>query len=233
MIEIKSDSANELFIKIANELLINGKYRSPRGLKTLEIQDAFLILNNPIDNVVTLKSRNLNHDYLKAEMAWYLSGDLNIDEISKSSRFWNRIANNDGRVNSNYGFLALKERFNGITQFEWCVKRLQQDKDSRQAIINYNQPRHKYEGNKDFVCTISQAFNINNGFVNSTTLMRSNDLIYGLSYDLPWFAGLQKDIADKLNLPIGKYQHYAASLHVYEKHFKMLEEIAKDGTKED
>jgi len=226
MIQIKGSSANELFIKVSQQLLNTRKYSSPRGKMTMELRDVWLTLTNPKENLVTLPARNIDMDYLKAEMDWYNSGSLDVESIGKASTFWNQLADTNGTVNSNYGFLAKKQKWAGRSQVEWCIDRLIDDPETRQAIINYNQPVHKYPGNKDFVCTIAQSFRRNQGQLDSTVLMRSNDLIYGLTYDLPWFTGLQLDIAEQVDMGPGVYNHFAASLHVYAKHFKMLERIA-------
>lgn len=236
MIQISGNDANELFVNIADSLLKNGEYSSPRGQRTIELRDVWLTLEDPKKSVVTLEARGLDMDYLTGEMEWYQSGSLDVKDIGKHSKFWFTLADPNGTVNSNYGFLAYKEKHNGRSQVEWCVSRLKSDRETRQAVINYNQPRHKYDDNKDFVCTLNQLFRIRTEpgdrwqeqwvFLDSTTMMRSNDLIYGLSYDLPWFTGVQQDIAEKVGVPLGSYNHFAASLHVYEKHFEMLEAIA-------
>jgi thymidylate synthase len=223
---IKGNNANELFINASKELIANGKYVSPRGLKTLEIEDAWLILKDPNKSIVTLSERKIDLDYLEGEIAWYLSGSLQVEDIAKHSKFWNNIQNKDGTVNSNYGFLAMKEKHNGKTQYQWCVDRIKEDKDTRQAIINYNQPKHKFEDNKDFVCTIAQLFRVNDNKLDSTVLMRSNDMIRGLTYDMPWFTLVQKQLAEETGYDLGVYKHYSASFHVYEKHFDMVNKIA-------
>ena len=55
-----------------------------------------------------------------------------------------------------------------------------------------------------------------------TTVMRSNDLVLGLVYDLPWFCSLMDKMIDELipyypNLTKGHYTHSVHSLHIYEK----------------
>ena len=226
MIQIKGKTANELFIKTAKEMLNNGNYSSPRGLKTIELENVWLELENPRFNLVNLPARNISTDYLDGEMKWYLSGSTKVSDIEKHSRFWSKLADSNGTVNSNYGYLTMIEKFAGKSQLEWCIDKLKNDNNTRQAVINYNQPKHKYPNNKDFVCTLNQLFRLNNNKLDSTVMMRSNDLIYGLTYDLPWFTLLQRRIASGIDKDIGKYNHFAASLHVYEKHFKMLENIA-------
>lgn len=209
------------YVRQISKDLLASREISPRGLKTLEIEDAIMILTNPDNSIITLPARKLNLNYLDAEMQWYKSGDLNINFIKQYSSMWDRIKNPDNTINSNYGYFVFKQE-----QFNWCLKRLQEDINTRQAIINYNQPIHKQEGTKDFVCTIAQQFRIKDNKLDSRVIMRSNDLIYGFSYDIPWFTYVQKELSNKLNIKVGKYIHNAMSLHVYEKHFKMLEELA-------
>ena len=222
------DRINNIFIDLAKTLKEEGNISSPRGMKTIELENVWFELTNPKNSTVTLPSRNLSLKYLENELAWYLSGSLNVRDIEGHSSFWSKLANSNGTVNSNYGFLAMKEVHNGKSQLEWCVDKINADKDTRQAVINYNQPKHKYESNKDFVCTIAQLFRVNNNKLDSTVMMRSQDMIFGLSYDLPWFTMLQEELARRTKLEVGKYNHFTASLHVYERHFKMLDEISND-----
>jgi thymidylate synthase len=63
--------------------------------------------------------------------------------------------------------------------------------------------------------------------------MRSCDLIYGASFDIPWFVFVHYAMFQVLKqfypkLEMGKLIHNSASLHLYERHFKMLENIVND-----
>ena len=46
-------------------------------------------------------------------------------------------------------------------------------------------------------------------------LMRSNDLWYGFCNDQYCFSMLQKLVADRLDIKVGEYYHYAHNLHLY------------------
>jgi len=231
MINHSSNNIDNLFINISKDLITKGNKISPRGLKTIELQHVWLELTNMQKCIVNLKSRKMSKKYLKNELKWYLSGSLKIDKIKKYSSFWQSLIDTNGTINSNYGNIAFIQKQNGKSQFEWCVDSIKKDKNTRQAIINYNQPMHKYDNNKDFVCTIAQHFMVRDGKLDTTVFMRSNDLIYGLTYDAPWFCLLSKKIAKKTNLKLGTYRHYAASLHVYERHFNMLFDICAETLK--
>jgi thymidylate synthase len=199
-----------------------------RDMKINELDDVWLELFYPSQNLCTLKSRDMDVDYLAGEIAWHESGSLKVKDIEKFSTFWTHLADSNGTVNSNYGFIVNIEKWAGISQFEWCINSLKKDLYTRQALINYNMPRYKYDGVKDFVCTISQQFIVRDGALDSIVLMRSNDLIYGLTYDIVFFTGLQMKIAKILDVPLGKYLHYDTSLHVYERHFEMLKQMANE-----
>jgi thymidylate synthase len=218
---------DEIFVKVARHLLDRGEERRARGLLTLEVRNAWLVLEDTRRAKVTLGERGLSESYLEGELEWYKSGSLWAGDIAKHSKFWAKLADPNGTVNSNYGFLTLVEKWSGMSQLEWCKRRLSEDPDTRQAVMNYNQPRHKYEGNKDFVCTLTQKFSVREGAIDTHVHMRSNDLIYGLSYDAPWFCWLLHRLCEELEeFRPGYYLHQADTLHVYERHFDMLERIA-------
>ena len=109
-----------------------------------------------------------------------------------------------------------------FTPWEWCVESLKNDKDTRQAILRFSLPEHHWKGNKDFVCTLHGNFVIRNNKLNLSIVMRSNDLMLGLVYDLPWFISLMYKMRDELkdtypDLEIGHYTHLAHSMHIYER----------------
>jgi thymidylate synthase len=48
-----------------------------------------------------------------------------------------------------------------------------------------------------------------------TTMMRSNDVWFGLPYDIVFFTEVQKYIARKMGITAGVYTHFVVSLHMY------------------
>lgn len=46
--------------------------------------------------------------------------------------------------------------------------------------------------------------------------MRSNDVNWGVAYDVPAFCVIQSAVANACQLPIGKYHHKAGSFHKYQ-----------------
>lgn len=108
------------------------------------------------------------------------------------------------------------------TPWEWCLESLKQDKDTRQAILRFSLPEHAYMGVKDFTCTMHGNFLIRDDKLHLSIIMRSNDLMKGLVYDLSWFVSLMDQMVEELkptypNLEKGTYTHTVHSMHIYEK----------------
>lgn len=227
-----ADSFAELMHHALNDCYQYPEFESaPRGQKIKEITDVQLFLSDPSNNLFANSARGVNLNYLAGELLWYFSADDSIEYISRYSRFWEKITNPDGTLNSAYGNLIFNDANSyNITGWQWVVKSLSDDKDSRQAILHFSRPEHRRPGVKDFPCTISAQFMIRNNALNMYTTMRSNDFTFGLTYDLPFFTLLQQQLVVTLqakypDLQLGGYYHNAKSLHIYEKDFDIVEKM--------
>ena len=104
---IFGSDADEAFRRMCNYLLVNGEICSPRGMEIREVLGANITIENPYENVVVSKARNISRKYLSKEFIWYCSGNRTkegSDYICKAAPFWNTIRNKDGSLNSNYGY---------------------------------------------------------------------------------------------------------------------------------
>lgn len=229
---IKGKDFDDTFKKVC--LILNDcPLQAPRGLKTKEIINSSYTIEDPFSCILTNPHRKISEKYLLAELKWYLSGDQSIKNIKEHATMWEKIANPDGTVNSNYGYYVWKQTWKGCSQFEWIINSLKKDSDTRQAVINFNQPFHKYEGNKDFVCTLSTQYFIRNNKLYCIVNMRSQDFVFGAGNDVPFFVYVQKEILEALkdtypDLEMGSITTNCGSLHIYERHFNMLEKIVTD-----
>lgn len=172
--------------------------------------------------------------YLRAEWAWYFSGDRRSELISKHAKLWSEIENTDGTLNSNYGHLVFYNRTphpslsNDIyTPFDWAVARLSEDKNTRQAVVTYNTGGFNYTNNKDYICTQFQHFLIRGNELICFIPLRSSDAIFGLTYNIPWWSAVQQLLRISLlneypNLKLGAIEVNIHSSHMYEKHYDII-----------
>lgn len=231
---IETDYFSEAYETLLRTLLKNPEYQSaPRDQKINEITNCKFTIRKPEYCFYGNGRRSSQFKYIAAELLWYLSGDKSVDFISQFSKFWKKLENCDDTVNSNYGWLLFYEKYAPVwtTQWQWAFDSLWNDKDTRQAVMHFNLPKHQFLDNKDFVCTMYGDFLIRDNKLHFTIHMRSNDVILGLPTDIPFFCILQMNMLNCLkqerypDLELGTYTHFVNSMHLYERNFQLVSEM--------
>lgn len=203
-------------------------------VKTIEIQNAHFVCDK--DWII----REPNYEYAKREIEWYKTQSLYVEDIpGNTPKIWNDCADDEGMVNSNYGWCIWSNE-NG-NQYKNCLRTLINDPYSRQAVMFYNRPTMHKDANKngkhDFMCTYCVQVFLNPIAKDGSTkyelkyivYMRSNDAVYGFDNDVLWHKyvaeRLANDLTTALNVTVAPtpIEWNAGSLHVYERHFKFLE----------
>tara|TARA_R100001015_G_C4634862_1_gene202395 strand:+ start:2006 stop:2848 length:843 start_codon:yes stop_codon:yes gene_type:complete len=215
---------NEAFWHELNSISIMGKNVESRGTKQKEILFRNFTIEDPTDLDIVWPSRKFNTTYTLAEFLWYLSRNPNSVNIGKFARIWLNIKDNEDNVESNYGCYVFG------SQWDWAVKELIDDKDSRRATFVIGQPYHKTKNPNDIPCTQYLQFFIRDNKLHMGTYMRSNDIVFGMSNDIFIFCLFQQLMFNELkqhytDLQIGTYHHHAGSLHLYETHYDMAAQI--------
>ena len=158
--------------------------------------------------------RNWSLEYANAEWRWYLSGDRNIAKLGelygKVPAIWKRMADDDGNVNSNYGW-----QWNRNGQLDKVIGQLQNNPDTRQAAISIYDGKEMRDYSYDTPCTYAVQFTILNNKLNMSVVMRSNDLWYGFCNDQYQFSNLQMLVSHRAGYDVGTYYHFAHNLHLY------------------
>lgn len=224
---INKVTPNIAYRKLANDLLDYGKpidSANPRGA-TYELHNYSFTIDDITGNeCVTLKNGGTNLTYVAAELLWYWSSRNDLAFITKFSKFWEKVTDDGKTANSAYGYI-LQEK-HGFNQIDKIIELLKVDPNSRRAVININVPNENVITTHDEMCTICLNYQIRDGKLHSTCVMRSNDYNFGLRNDLPFFISLQKYIADKVGVDYGSYTHIAFSMHMYNRDFKFTKDVA-------
>jgi thymidylate synthase len=229
----KTDDFNTLYLKILKDLLLRPMFKitNRKGELLHEITNFNLVLTN-LDNCYCF-CRNLNLHYLIGETIFYIKGENKLYNIEYYSKFWKKLADDGENLNSCYGYYIWKQPLiNCQNQFEYCKKQLEKNSDSKKAVITiYDAASHSKE-TKDNPCTMFLQFYIRENKLYLKTQMRSNDIWFGLPYDLPFFVLLQKTMYFDLkftyrDLELGDYTHSSNSLHAYERNFDEIKEVIK------
>tara|TARA_R100000541_G_scaffold18945_1_gene28854 strand:- start:1793 stop:2440 length:648 start_codon:yes stop_codon:yes gene_type:complete len=171
---------------------------------------------DPLANRIQNEERQWNLKYAEAEWQWYLSGDRNISKLGeiygKIPPIWKRMADEDGNVNSNYGWQWQRNH-----QLDNIIAMLKSNPETRQAAISIYDAKEINDGyyQNDTPCTYAVQFTILNNKLNMSVVMRSNDLWYGFCNDQYCFSELQRYVAMRIDKEVGEYYHFAHNLHLY------------------
>jgi len=204
------ENANEAYEALLDEVIIHGIDFD----NTKALFNCGFYIRNPLENYITNKERNWKPDYAEAEWQWYLSGDPRISKLGelygKIPPIWERMADSNGEVNSNYGYQWQRNN-----QIDYVVAKLRDNPKTRHAAISIYDAKEWPKYTKDTPCTYAIQFTIVNDKLNMSVYMRSNDIWYGFCNDQYQFSSLQKKIAKELNIEVGWYYHHAHNMHLY------------------
>lgn len=223
-------SAREAWLQLLKDVLEKGREVSPRGKKTLELPCSTVVVDmtRPVVNV---RERKLGYRFMCAEAAWILSGDDRVETIQPFSK---QIASFSDDGKTFFGAYGPKFR----AQVAYVVRCLENDVNSRQAVFNIW--RESPAPSKDTPCTLSCAFMIRGGKLETYVTMRSNDIWLGTVYDIfnasMWSAYVALQLLPTYSwLKLGDLYHTALSRHLYEDQILPAEAIVyhRNGGTED
>lgn len=217
------------FEKLFSDTMQFGRIVKPRGQRIRELLDAQIELS-PLYPFQDFTDRKYNYSYFIQEMRWKLGASKYDESIKEHAKMWDSVQNPDGTFNSNYGQYWFGQQM-GLMK---AVLELIRDKDSRRAVIPMLTDAHLSPETRDTVCTEAITFHIRHDTLYMSVHMRSSDQIFGLGTDVPTFSvlymlalGLLRAVYS--DLEVGKIKITAASSHIYERHWGMVERILNNG----
>lgn len=207
------------YVKLVQHVLRNGKETAPRGMKTREIEDAVIRIDDVYNTLPLGVGRGTVPGIGAVEACQLLAGISTPGLVIKVGPQFKNYAEDNGIFHGAYG---LRTR----GQYEKIVERLKADSDTRQAVVTiWNPELDLLPSKRDYPCTILHQFRIRDGKLNMTVFMRSNDVWLGAAYDFFQFTRIQIAIASILGIPTGVYTHHVGSLHIYEQHYDKAESL--------
>jgi thymidylate synthase len=203
-------NANEAYEYLHDQIIQNGVDFGD----TKALFNVGFYITDPKDRKIINKEREWNEEYAEAEWEWYLTGDPHIktlgDIYGKVPEIWKRMADGEGKVNSNYGY-----QWDRNGQIDYVCALLKNNLDTRQAAISIYDGKECGIYTHDTPCTYAIQFTIVNGRLDMCVTMRSNDLWYGYCNDQYQFSKLQEMVSKRLEIDTGVYYHFAHNMHLY------------------
>jgi thymidylate synthase len=160
------------------------------------------------------------------ELCWHLSGSNDVSSVAFYAPRWKRFSD-DGVTIAGSCYGRRGRSGTEPNQWERLIDLLRADPSSRRAVLNFQpSPSEGLMPNAvDVACATVLQFFIRSNAVDAVVYMRSNDVIWGLPYDVFFFTMLQEILAETLGLELGTYHHIAGSFHLYSYHFELAQNI--------
>lgn len=167
-----------------------------------------------------------NQEYIQRELEWYRSQSLNVADIPGGPPVvWKMAASSQGWINSNYGYLILSN--DNWNQYDHVRDELRRNPFSRRAVMIYTRPmiweEYNLDGMSDFICTNTVQYFIRDDKLQVVVQMRSNDVVFGYKNDYAWQEYVALALCDELGVELGDIIWHVGSLHVYSRHFGLVE----------
>jgi thymidylate synthase len=209
------------YVDLVQHVLRNGVEASPRGMKTREIEDATIYIDNVYNTLPIGVGRGTVPGIGAVEATQLLSGTSYPETVIAVGPQFTNYTEDDGKFHGSYG-----TRTNG--QYSVMIDRLKKDSYSRQCVVTiWNPERDMLEKKRDYPCTILHQFRIRDNKLNMSVYMRSNDVWLGAAYDFFQFTRVQLAMCSVLGIEPGTYAHHVGSLHIYENNYEAADRLTK------
>lgn len=186
---------------------------SPRALHTREQLDQAIRFDARW-NLLHVPERALNPRFAVAEWLWISFGLQTLEPVAQYNAGLRRFSDNGVTLTGAYGPHVAWQR-------HFVMRKLRQDSETRQAVIEVRRPRHRLSPSlnfhtKDEPCTLSLQFLLRERRLNCIATMRSSDVWLGLPYDAFTFSMIQNALAGELGCDLGWTSLRLGSSHLYE-----------------
>jgi thymidylate synthase len=197
------------------------------GPRTLEISPASFTLLMPRRRCIAQLERKWSLALAIGEFLWHASASDDASVLEYYARPWASFAV-EGRIRGScYGKSIFTPHGRNPSQWTTILRMLQKDPDSRRAVLDFRitDQQTQFSDAPDVACASTLQLLIRGNRLNAVAVMRSNDVIWGLPYDIFVLTMFQEMAAQELGLELGWYHHHAASLHIYDRHLSLARTI--------
>lgn len=160
------------------------------------------------------------------EIFWIYQKQSNLlsDAHKLGINWWDSWDIGDGTIGHRYGYTVKK--YNLIDEL---LSGLKEDPFSRRHIMDLYQYSDLDETKGLYPCAYKTTWSVrkvnNDYYLDMTLDQRSSDFLVANFINKTQYLALQMMVASHLGYKVGVFCHFVQNLHVYDRHFKAIEEI--------
>ena len=220
-----------IYQNLVKEIMTEGmiEFSERTGHETKAIVGAHFRLDIEKDGFPLLTLRKYPIKAFVAEQIWFLAGSRKPEDFLRDyTHIWDAFTNPGDVVTVAYGY-RWRKHF-GRDQIGLLIDLLKKEPSSRHAVVvtwDPSQDGLSLVKKKNVPCHYTFTVNIIAGRLHLHNIIRSNDILLGLPFDVAGFALLQCMLAQKLGVKPGIYSHSISNAHIYDTHYDGANELMK------
>jgi len=210
--QIKGKTATEVWRKILEYILDNGKDCGDiNGNKFREILNITAVIEDPENIITPIEILNRFNKWVYPS---YKSIKASILGEEDPSEYY-----------YNYGDRAFN--FKDINQINnYVIPLLKKNPASKRAVVMfYNPELDSFTNKKEIPGLVMVNFNIREGKIHTTMVLRSNDMFHGWTANIIQAYFLAEYIGKELNYPVGTISTHSISAHIFEEQFDDIKKV--------
>ena len=226
-------TANDVWMQTVKDLRDETEIQSSRIGDTKELLHVMLKIADPRQRWIISRQPVINPAFALAEVIWILRGREDAEFLN----YWNRqLPKYSGESDCYHGAYGrrLRGKF-GFDQLERAYSALLNNPDSRQVNLQIWDPCTDFPDQngravaEDIPCNVNALLKVRKGHLEWMQVVRSNDVMLGLPYNIIQFTTLQEVMAGWLGLEVGSYNQLTDRLNlpkdVSDRAFSELERV--------
>lgn len=220
---------DQIYQGLIKEILEKGyrEFSERTKLETSAIPGLHFKINPSEDGFPLLTLRKIPIRGPVAEQIWFLSGARKpADFLRNHTKIWDSFTNPNDVVTVAYGY-RWRKHF-GRDQIAKLIELLEKEPSSRHGVIIAWDPAQdglSLQKKANVPCPYTFTVNIIAGKLHMHNIVRSNDMILGVPFDVAGFCLLQYVLAQRLGVEVGTYSHSISNAHIYENHYEAAREM--------
>ena len=213
------------YLDLVKLVLENGVRKTSRtGVDTISYFGAFYRVDLA-EGFPLLTTKKMEWKSLLHEVLWYLSGENHIRNLREKTKIWNAWADEDGNLDTAYGyywrkFPSAQKDENGkwvvreVDQIKYVIDEIRRNPNSRRLVVTAWEPGNATTS-KLPPCHYTFTFNVSDSKLNCHLTQRSGDIALGIPFNLAAYSLLTQIIAQETGLGLGFFAHTIVDAHVY------------------
>lgn len=200
------------------------------GIRIRVLAGSTSIVLDMSDNIVpSCGTRKQRPHVAAAEAAWVILGHDHVDWLRRYTKTWDAFCDvQDGSylIQQAYGY-RLRRAF-GVDQLNIALERLRNDPSDRRVWLSTWSPADDLpdDGQKTVPCPVGFTLSIVDRMLNSSLMIRSSDLYFGLPVDVMRHAFLMAAVGATLGTGLGYMRVTLAHPHIYEPQWEICRQMS-------